>query len=31
LAQAHVPRLPRREREGPMVQMLLGHLDKQKR
>jgi hypothetical protein len=28
LAEAHVPRLPQREREGPLVQLLLGHLQK---
>jgi hypothetical protein len=28
LAKHHVPRLPRRDREGPLVQLLLGHLRK---
>jgi hypothetical protein len=28
LAQSHVPRLPPTERDGPLVQLLLGHLDR---
>ena len=31
LADVHVPRLPRREREGAQVKLLLGHLAKLQR